>query len=163
MPKFISRADSESAAMIVWSSVTLTAMRLSLEAANRLILWHLYGHATVAHDHLSIVRVKPQLVVSNGDMLKGWGFFHFLMGVSLWLPTTAIVLTLLFKYVTPQWWREQSRRGGSGPGGALGGAAILIMFLCIPGTLEFVPAVSLGLAAAILGLFWLRVSARESV
>lgn len=164
MPKFISHADSGSAATIVWSSVTLTALRLSLEAANRLILLHLYGYNTVTHDHLSIVRVKPELVVSNGDILKGWGFFHYLIGASLWLASTLFILTLLFKYVTPQCWREQSKNGGgSPPGGVIGIAGTLIMFFCIPGILEFIPAVSLGLAAAILGLFWLRVSAQESV
>ncbi len=160
MRKFISRADSGSAAMIVWSSVTFSAMRLSSEVAKRLTLWYLYGVSTVAHDHLSIVRVKPKLVVSNGDVLKGWGPFHFLIGISLWLPTAFVVLTVLFKYVTPQWWQEQSKnRGGTSPG-AIGMAAMLIMFFCIPGLLDLIPALSLGLVAAVLGLFWLRVSVR---
>lgn len=69
--------DRGSAAIIVWSSVTLSALRLSLEAANRLILWHLYGYNTVTHDHLSIVRIKPNLLVSNEDVLKGWGFQQY--------------------------------------------------------------------------------------
>lgn len=148
--------------MIVWSSVTLSTMRLSSEVAKKLTLWYLYGVNTVAHDHLSIVRVKPELIVSNGDVLKGWGPFHFLISVSLWLPTTFVVLIVLFKCFTPEWWGEQSQNRGRTSPGAAGMASTLVMFFCIPGGLGFMPAVCLGLAAAVLGLFWLRASVQES-
>jgi hypothetical protein len=101
MREFVRREGRGTAALIVWSSICLTVLRLSLEASNRLILWHLYGYRTVANYNLSIVRVKPELVVSNGDVLKGWGFIHYLIGVSLWIPVSTIALVLLFKHVTP--------------------------------------------------------------
>ena len=49
MTGFLNRKDSGSAALIVWGSIYLSLLRLSLEAANRLILWHLYGYTTVAY------------------------------------------------------------------------------------------------------------------
>ena len=162
MTELTRRSDDRSAFMVVWSSVTLSALRLSSESAKWLILWHLYGYKTIVRDHLAIVRVKPELVVSNGDILRGWGFAHFLIGVSIWLPTTMLALTLLFKWFTPQWYREYSKNGATNSGGSAGVAATLVMFFCIPGLLSFAPAMVLGLSAATLGLLWLRLNPPEA-
>ena len=87
MPVF-RRDDSDSFPLILWASVCLTMLRLCLEAAAWLVLWQVYGRQTVAGLHLSMVRIKPELVVSNGDVLRGFGPLHFFYGVGLWIPTT---------------------------------------------------------------------------
>jgi hypothetical protein len=154
--QLVNAKGRDSAAVIVWASICLTALRVSLEAANRLVLWRVYGSTVVARQHLSMVRIKPVLMVSNGDILRGWGFIHFLFGISLWIPVSVGVLIVVFKYATPQWWREQRESGGKTSPGAVGIVATLVMFVCIPGKLGFVPAMALGLSAAILGLSWLH-------
>lgn len=46
-------------------------------------------------NHLWLVRAKPELVVSNGDVLRGFGPIHYFYGVALWIPATIAVLVLL--------------------------------------------------------------------
>ena len=154
-----SQQNSATAALVVWSSVCLSVLRLSLETANRLILWHLYGYETVVRHHLTIVRVKPELVVSNGDVLKGWGFTHYLIGVSLWIPISTITLVLLFKYLAPDWWKRRLNGSRAARPGGLGIAALLVMFFCIPGFLPFAAAMAMGLTGTAVGLYWLRATA----
>ena len=152
------RANRDSAAMIVWAGVCFSALRVSLEAANKFVLWRVYGSRVVARQHLTIVRIKPVLLVSNGDILRDWGFIHFLLGIAMWLALSVGVLIILFKYVTPGWSRGWSENGGRMAPGAIGIVTTLMMFVCIPGTLRFLPAMGLGLTSTILGLSWLRFS-----
>ena len=156
MARFLRWSRSNSAALIVWGSICLTDLRLSLKASNWLILWYVYGWQIVARDHLSIVRHKPQLVVSNGDILRGLGALHFLFGVSLWILTTIAVFSLVMKLLVPQWWRQALERP-TRFGGVIGTVALLAMFVTILG-LPLVPALVLGTLAAAVGLWWLRVS-----
>jgi hypothetical protein len=153
MTRFLRWSHSNSAALIVWGSISLTDLRLSLEASNWLLLWYVYGWQRVARDHLSIVRHKPQLVVSNGDLLQGLGPLHFLFGVSLWIPTTIAVFTLVMKLFAPKWWRR-ALEGPTRLGGAIGTVAVVALFVTILG-LPLVPALVFGTLAAVLGLCWL--------
>lgn len=157
IPRLLQRDDTDSAAVIVWASVVLSVMRISLETSNRLILWQAYGWQKVQHEHLSIVRVKPQLVVSNGDILRGLGPLHFLYGIALWIPLTFAILVPLLKYAAPDWWRRVAgaRRWTPQPR-AIGIVTLFIMFFAIPGFLPALPALSLGALATTAGLFWLR-------
>ena len=134
-------------------------LRFSLETSNRLILWQAYGWEKAQHEHLSVVRVKPQLVVSNGDILRSLGPVHFLYGIALWIPLTFVILVPLLKYGAPDWWERVSgaRRWSPQPG-AIGIVSLLIMFFAIPGFLPTLPALSLGVLAATRGLVWLRRS-----
>ena len=157
MPSLFQRTDSDSAAFIVWASVSLTVLRLSLEVSNRLILWQVYGRRTVSANHLALVSVKPQLVASNGDVLRGFGPIHYLYGVALWIPTTIAALILLGRYVAPCWWREASTNPRKMKPGAVGVVATLLMFFTIPG-LPVVQALTFGGLAAAVGLWWLRNS-----
>jgi len=143
--------------VIVWASVVLSVMRFSLETSNRLILWQAYGWQKVQRDHLSLVRFKPQLVVSNGDVLRGMGPTHFLYGIGLWIPLTFAILVPLLKYAAPDWWsRVACARRWTPQPGVIGIIALLIMFFAIPGFLPAIPALSLGVLATTAGLFWLR-------
>jgi hypothetical protein len=136
--------------------VVFTILRLSVEASNWLVLWQVYGQRTVAHYHLSVVRIKPELVVSNGDILRGFGPIHYFYGASLWITTIAI-LVLLFRYVAPKWWELASAREAKPNPGAIGIIASLVMFFAIPtDLLPFIPALGFGTFAAAAGLWWLR-------
>jgi hypothetical protein len=139
--------------------VVLSILRLSLEVSNRLILWQAYGWQKVQHDHLSIARIKPQLVVSNGEILRGLGPLHFLYAIALWIVLTFAILVPLLKYSAPAWWEQTaSIRQWTPKPGAIGILSLLILFFAIPGFLPVVPALTLGVFAATIGLLWLRNS-----
>ncbi|HLY99111.1 MAG TPA: hypothetical protein VKT33_08600 [Candidatus Angelobacter sp.] len=156
MPKFFRRHDSYSAALIVWSSITITDLRLSLEASNRLILWYVYGRKLVAHNHLSLVQTKPRLAVSNGDVLNGLGPLHYLFGIFLWITTATVIVVLVMKYLAPEWWSQASMKPPK-QGGNIGIIASLVMFIAIL-ALPLFPALILGVVAAATGIWWLRNS-----
>lgn len=155
------RNDSDSAFLILWASVAITMLRLSLEAAARLVLWQVYGWHAVAREHLSLVRIKPQLVVSNGDVLRGFGTIHYLYGVGIWLSSTALLLMLISKYLTPRWSakasREQRRMRPRAPGVVIA----LTLLAAIGGVLSLGPAVIVGTIAAAASTWWLRNSVRD--
>lgn len=139
--------------------MVLSILRLSLEVSNRLILWQAYGWQRVQHDHLSIVRIKPHLVVSNGNILRSLGALHFLYGIALWIPLTFAILVPLLKHSAPAWWEQTSgvRQWTPKPGG-IGILSLLILFFALPGFLPAVPALTLGVFTATIGLLWLRNS-----
>ncbi len=132
-------------------------LRFSLETSNRLILWQVYGWEAVKRDHISIVSIKPLLVVSNGDVLRGMGPIHFFYGIGLWIPLTFAILMPVLKYAAPDWWRRVSNAPRWTPQPrAIGIIVLLILFFAIPGFLPALPALSLGIVASLAGLFWLR-------
>ena len=65
------------------------------------------------HDHLRIIKIKPELVVSNGDVLRGYGFYHYLVGMAIWLPLTVGLLMLIYYTLLPLECREALRTGGN--------------------------------------------------
>lgn len=156
-----SRDDSDSAALILWASVCLTMLRLSLEAATWLVLWQVYGRQTVARLHLSMVRIKPELVVSNGDVLRGFGPIHYFYGVGLWIPSSAVVLILITKYLAPRWWKKACAEQRKMRPRAIGVIVTLLLFGAIGGTLPLFPAISLGALGTAASTWWLRNSVRE--
>ena len=158
MSPLFRRTDSDSALLIVWASVTFTVLRLSLEASNWLILWQVYGRKTVAAGHLSLLRTKPELVVSNGDVLRGLGPIHYFYGVGLWLPTTFAVLIPLVRYAAPRWWKQASANRRKMQPSGIATVAVLVMFFAIPLLQSLLAAVTLGAFAAAAGLWWLRNS-----
>jgi hypothetical protein len=129
-----------------------------MEASNWLILFYVYGRQRVIVDHLSLVRIKPQLVVSNGAVLRGLGPLHYLIGVSLWISTTLIVIFLITKYLGPAWWNEvegsQPRTGNIG--WWIRALLAIIMMVSIVGLLPLVPALTLGAVATTIGIVAVR-------
>lgn len=152
------RDDSESAALILWVSVAFTMLRLSLEAADWLVLRQVYGRRTVAHEHLSIVSIKPELVVSNGDVLRGFAPTHYFYGISIWLPMTVVVLIGIAKYLAPRWWAKASITPRNMRPRAIGVIIALGLFGAIGGVLSLRPAITLGTIAATASTWWLRNS-----
>jgi hypothetical protein len=85
------------------------SLRFAFWASNEITLWYLYGAATVKHDHLKILRVKP-LTVSNGDVLRGIGAFHYFVGIGIWLPLAFSLAYLIDRLVLPEPCRAILRR-----------------------------------------------------
>src|SRR5579884_1052789 len=68
---------------------------LPLWLADHIMLWSVYGGQRVEQEHLQIVRMKPIVLISNGDHLDQWAFPHFLIGMAIWLPLCIGVLVAL--------------------------------------------------------------------
>lgn len=151
------RSQVHSLALVLWMSVVAGALRFSIWAANEITLWYLYGWATVKHDHLRIVRFKPELVVSNGDVLKGIGFYHYLVGVGIWLPLGAGLLALIFYKLVPREMHPilmERPQSAQPSGGAV--VVVLALFFLIPGFLPLPAAMALAFASAVVSLLWMR-------
>jgi hypothetical protein len=88
--------------VVIAVAVISGALRFAIWAANWIVLWYLYGSARVKHDHLRMVRIKPNLVVSNGDVLHGFGFCHYLVSMAIWLILALSLLTLIFYKLIPK-------------------------------------------------------------
>ena len=162
MPILFRRSDSDSAAFIVWSSVVSCVLRVSLEVSNWLVLWQVYGRRTVAASHLSIVSMKPELVVCNGDVLRGFGPLHYMYGVGIWIPSTIAILIPLVRYGAPRWWAYAMANPRRMRPRALGIIVALVMFFCVPGLPSLPAVLSLSALAAAGGLWWLRNSVPQA-
>jgi hypothetical protein len=80
--------NAQSIGLVIWKAVCTATLRLSMVVANTLALWRVYGRARVLREHLQITRIKPQLVVSNGDVLRGLTFQHYVTGAAIWLASS---------------------------------------------------------------------------
>jgi hypothetical protein len=107
----------------MWSiclmAISTTLLRLSILAANALLLWYAYGVEIVRREHLRITNVKPEIVVSNGDA-HGTSFPHYALGVGLWLLSSILMLLLFYKYLLPWPFRRAFERRQSNAIGAVG-------------------------------------------
>src|SRR5579863_5792388 len=89
--------------LIIFMAVCTSTMRIANWAAGEITLLYFYGWAAVAHGHLHITRMKPQIVVSNGDVLPGIGFYHYSVGVVIWLPLAFGLMMLIYYKLLPKW------------------------------------------------------------
>ncbi len=96
------RTKVRSLSLVMAMAVMTGTLRFAMWAANQITLSYLYGSATVRHDHLRIVRVKPDLVVSNGDVLRGIGAYHYFVGVGIWLPAALGLAFLIDRFLLPE-------------------------------------------------------------
>ena len=146
-----------SAMLVIWVALVTIALRIALESANVITLSHLYGRATVRRLHLRIVSVKPQLVVSNGDILRGIGPYHFLLGVAIWLPLSVGLISLVFYTCFPRWQREIMMKRAPGPSGsALALLWALALFFLVPGLLPIGIALAVAVGSIAVALIWAR-------
>ena len=77
-------------ALVIWLVITLSMLRIASRVSGQIILIHAYGWGRVSREHLQMARLKPLLVVSNGDVL---------------------LVVLAFKLL-PQPYREAMKGGG---------------------------------------------------
>jgi hypothetical protein len=62
--------NAGSAALVVFVTIATALQRLCHEASKFILLVWTYGRDRVSAQHLSIVKYKPDLVVSNSDILS---------------------------------------------------------------------------------------------
>jgi hypothetical protein len=92
-------------ALVIWLVITLSMLRIASWVSGQIILIHAYGWGRVSREHLQMARLKPLLVVSNGDVLPYSPFVHYIIGVAIWLPSAVLLVVLAFKLL-PQPYRE---------------------------------------------------------
>jgi len=99
-------------ALVIWLVITLSMLRIAALASSQIILIHAYGWERVSREHLQMAKLKPLLVVSNGDALPTSPFVHYLIAVAIWLPSAVLILLLAFKLL-PQPYHEAMKRGST--------------------------------------------------
>jgi len=67
---------------LLFSACTTAALKIGTRTADYLVLCHVYGPDVVAAQHLQIIGGKPNLRISNGDVLSGYNFVHFLISAA---------------------------------------------------------------------------------
>lgn len=150
----IRERDANSVWLIVVLAVATGMLRLSIIFANTLVLWHVYGRSRVLREHLAITSLKPELVVSNGEVLRGQTFPHFATGAAIWLVTTFLVALSLYRFVLPA---DVQRTLKYARSNVPGGMAIVWGFgLCIlvAAVLPLSAALTLAAVSALLALSW---------
>jgi hypothetical protein len=75
--------------LVIFSACGTAGFKTAGMAGDAIILRWVYGSQRVAREHLNIISLKPDPKVSNGDVLNGYGFPHFLIGVPVFLATGA--------------------------------------------------------------------------
>ena len=108
--------------LVIWLVITLSMLRIASWVSCEILLLHVYGWARVSREHLQLTRLKPLLVVSNGEVLPNSPAVHYLIGVALWLPSAFLLFLLAFKLL-PQPYHVAMR------GGTYAGWSILLVVL----------------------------------
>ena len=150
--------------LVTWMAVTTSALRIAIWSANEITLVYIYGRATVTHDHLHIIRMTPNLVVSNGDVLKGIGAYNFLVGVAIWVPLTVALMMLIHHTLLPQRCREalqvstpkEERTTTKGYATTIALIWMLALFFLVPGLLPTRSSLAIGFGSAAAALIWAR-------
>jgi hypothetical protein len=140
--------------LVMWLVITLTMLRIASWASGQILLIHAYGGERVSREHLQLKRLKPLLVVSNGDVLPISPFVHYLIGVAIWIPSSILLLMLAFKLL-PQPYHE-AMKGGTYAGWSI--LSVILLFFA----LNMLP-LKLALAAASILLVLLFLTARASL
>jgi hypothetical protein len=93
--------NSGSAALVVFVTVGTILARLSFEASSIILLVWTYGRDRVHGEHLRIVKYKPDMLVSNGDVLYGKGSALYLMCLVIWLASFIVIFLLAVRMLPP--------------------------------------------------------------
>jgi len=142
--------------LVIFMAVGASSLRIALWTANEITLWYLYGWATVKRDHLRIVKIKP-LVVSNGDVLRGMGGYHYFVGIAIWLPLTFALMSLIYYTLLPKRHREalQAKEHSQG-GSAVAVLCALALPIMITAFLPMWAALALATTSVAVALTWAR-------
>jgi hypothetical protein len=126
--------DAGRATLRIFSACATGGLKIGLRVSDAVILRQVYGAPRVAAEGLTIVKTKPHLVVSNGDVLKDHGFIHFLIVAPFFLGVGAAG-TVCGLYALPRSMREWLHKDNQGRGGGVGCVA-MIVFLILGVTLS---------------------------
>jgi hypothetical protein len=150
-----SRESVRSAWLVIFMAVCTSTLRIASWAGGEIMLLYFYGWAAVVRDHLHITRMKPQIVVSNGDVLPGIGFYHYSVEVVIWLPLAFGLITLICYTLLPKWQlafmrvRERNQRVS-----AVVLVWVLALFFLVSGLLPMGDAMALAAASVAGALIW---------
>jgi hypothetical protein len=142
--------------LVIFMAVGASSLRIAIWAANEITLWYLYGWATVERDHLRIVKIKP-LVVSNGDVLRGIGGYHYFVGIAVWLPLTVALMSLIYYTLLSERHRkalQAKEQAQSGSAGAMLWAIALPIL--VAAVLPMWAALALAATSVVAALIWAR-------
>lgn len=114
-------------ALVIWLVITLSMLRIASWLSGEIILLQVYGWERVSREHLQMAKLKPLLVVSNGDVLPNSPFVHYLIGVAIWIPSATLLLALAFKLL-PQPYHE-AMKGGTYAGWSILSTIVLFFAL----------------------------------
>ena len=145
--------DANTPWLIICVAVAVAMLRISLAAADAIVLSFNYG-AAVSRDHLHIVGRKPELVVSNGAILYGWGFRHYLIAGGLWLAASYLLLLLCWRFLLPERFRHESAPGLAHRTTVLGLLWTLSLFFLVGGVLPFAPALAFAGLSLVVAFWW---------
>jgi hypothetical protein len=152
------RERAVSVCLVIWMAVATSTLRIAIWAAGEIVLWQAYGRERVVREHLSVTRMRPQLVVSNGDVLWGRSFYHYLISVAIWLPLSVSLLLSVYYRLVPnpirQAFEVPKRKEESVPVVAL--LWMLVVFFLVPGLLPVGPALAVGFGSVAAALIWAR-------
>ena len=149
------RQSVRSVWLVIFMAVGTSTLRIANWAADEITLLYFYGWPAVAHGHLHITRMKPQIVVSNGDVLPGIGFYHYSVEVVIWLPLAFGLITLICYTLLPKWQlafmrvRERNQRVS-----AVVLVWVLALFFLVSGLLPMGDAMALAAASVAAALIW---------
>ena len=146
---FRSRLAIFIAAMLFYGSF-LCAVSVASRAAEEIVLRLVYGPVAVHWEGLRFEKVKPGILVSNGDRLDGWSFPHFLITTAIWLPLFWLLVVTAWRRL-PADYRERLpvRRADDppAPGSPLDAVSLFAALLL---TVVLVLSVGMGLAGVTL-------------
>lgn len=148
--------DAQSVWLIICMAVATAALRLSIVLANTLVLWRVYGRARVLREHLRITSSKPELVVSNGDVLRALAFQRYVTGVVIWLVISFLVMAMLHRLVLPPGLQRMLKHAKANRPGSLGTLWALGLFLLVGAVLPLPAALTLALVSLVVALSWAR-------
>lgn len=142
--------------LVIFMAVTTSALRIAIWAGNEIMLWQVYGRERMAREHLRITRIKPKLVVSNGDILWGKGFYHFLISGLIWLPLAVGLLFLAYYILMPKWHQETLQNSKEQTVNLVGLLWALALFFLIAGLLPLGASNVVSVSSVFLALIWAR-------
>ena len=146
--------DAQSVWLIILMAVATAMLRVSMLLANKVVLWHVYGRARVVREHLKITRIKPELVVSNGEVLYGLAVGHYAIGVACWLVTTVLAALILYRLLLPAGVQESLRTARSNAPGFVATVWALLLFVLVGAVLPLPAALTCAGVSVLLALSW---------
>jgi len=152
------REKALSVCLVLWMAVGTSTLRIAIWSAGEIVLWHVYGRERVVREHLSITRMRPELMVSNGDVLWGRSFHQFLISLAIWLPLSVGLLLPIYYHLVPEPIRQAfevaKRKEESIPVVAL--LWVLALFFLVI-MLPMGRALTVGFGSVVAALIWARI------
>lgn len=146
--------NAQSLWLIICMAVGTAMLRLSTVLANTLVLWRVYGRTRALREHLQITRIKPELVVSNGDVLRGLSFQHYLIDAGIWLLSSFLVILIVYRFLLPLGLQRILNQRRTNAPGSIGIVCALGLFVFVVALLPLSAALMLAFFSLLFALSW---------